>query len=165
MDVERLYREHSETLFRYLLRLTGDPELAADAVQESFLRLVERPPEEERARAWLFRVATNLVVERGRARSRQLRLLERSPDRVPVGDAPLDPEAELERREREREVREALEALSPRDRTVLLMRAEGFAHREIAEVVGTTTQSMGSIILRAAGKLAKELRRDREALP
>lgn len=165
MDVERLYREHSETLFRYLLRLTGDPELAADAVQESFLRLVERPPEEERARAWLFRVATNLVVERGRARTRQLRLLERSPDRVPVGDAPLDPEAELERREREREVREALEALSPRDRTVLLMRAEGFAHREIAEVVGTTTQSMGSIILRAAGKLAKELRRDREALP
>ena len=165
MDVERLYREHSPALFRYLQRLTGDPELAADAVQESFLRLVERPPEEERARAWLFRVATNLVVERGRARTRQLRLLERSPDRVPVGDAPPDPEAELERREREREVRQALEALSPRDRTVLLMRAEGFAHREIAEVVGTTTQSMGSIILRAAGKLAKELRRDREALP
>lgn len=163
MDADRLYREHSQLLFRYLWRMTGDAELAADAVQDAFLRLVAKPPRPEAVKAWLFRVGTNLVRDRGRARSRQLRILEQSPDRAPHGDAPLDPEAELELAERRSRVREALAALSERDRTVLLMRAEGFAYREIAEAVGTTTEAVGAVILRALRKLGAQLRQDREA--
>lgn len=157
MDPDRLYREHSPALFRYLQRLCGDPELAADAVQETFLRLLDRPPAEEGVKAWLYRVGTNLVIERSRTSARRLRLLARSPDRAPRQEAPAEPDAELERAERQRAVRQALESLPPRDRTVLLMRAEGFAHREIAEAVGGTTQSMGSILLRAYRKLAAQL--------
>lgn len=126
-------------------------------MQETFLRLLARPPAAEGAKAWLYRVGTNVVIERGRTRSRHLRLLARFPDGAPRPDAPADPQAELERGERQEAVRQALAALPPRDRAALLMRAEGFAHREIAEAVGGTTQSMGSILLRAYRKLAAEL--------
>jgi RNA polymerase sigma factor (sigma-70 family) len=165
VDAEQLYREHSALLFRYLLRMTGDAELAADTVQESFLRLMASPPRPEAAKSWLFRVATNLVRERGRTRTRQTRILERFPDRAPNADGPPDPAAEAEAGERRSRARRALDALSERDRTVLLMRAEGFAYREIAEAVGTTTEAMGSILLRALTKFRAQLRSDWEVLP
>jgi len=47
---------------------------------------------------------------------------------------------------------------------VLLMREEGFAHREIAEAVGTTTASVGTMIARALDKLARLLPLDADAL-
>lgn len=162
MDIEQLYREHSPALFRYLLRFTGDPEAAADAVQEAFLRLYERPPRNGRAKTWLFRVATNHVLERSRTQRHRLRLLKQSPQSVPMADAPADPAAELDQRELRREVRLALEKLSVRDRTALLLRAEGFAHSEIAEALRTGTHNIGSILKRALVKLASELRLDEE---
>ncbi len=140
-------------LFRYLQRLSGDPELAADAVQETFMRLAERPPEAGALRAWLYRVGTNVVIDSGRTRVRRLRILAGAPESATLADPPLNPEAALDREERRREVQAALAALSARDRTVLLMRAEGFAHREIAATIGVSTQSVGSIILRAMKKL------------
>jgi RNA polymerase sigma-70 factor (ECF subfamily) len=157
VDLERLYREHSVHLFRYLQRLSGDPELAADAVQETFVRLAERPPEAGALRAWLYRVGTNVVLDSGRTRRRRLRILAGASECATLADPPLNPEAALDREERRREVQAALAALSARDRTVLLMRAEGFAHREIAATIGVSTQSVGSIILRAMKKLAVTL--------
>jgi RNA polymerase sigma-70 factor (ECF subfamily) len=157
VDLERLYREHCVHLFRYLNRLGGDPELAADAVQETFMRLAERPPQAGALRAWLYRVGTNVVLDSGRTRRRRLRLLAGSPESATLADPPLDPEAALDREERRRRVQAALAALSARDRTVLLMRAEGFAHREIAATIGVSTQSVGSIVLRAMKKLAATL--------
>jgi RNA polymerase sigma-70 factor (ECF subfamily) len=165
VDAERLYREHAPGLFRYLFRFCGDPELAADAVQETFLRLVERKPDEDQLRGWLFRVGTNLVMERGRTQRRRLRLLEENPGRVPYGDVPGDPAEELERKERQREVQEALARLSPRDRMALLMRAEGFTQREIAEAVDMNPKGMGSVLSRAQAKLAAVLRINVEVEP
>jgi RNA polymerase sigma factor (sigma-70 family) len=72
------------------------------------------------------------------------------------GPAP-DPAAAPERAEVVGRVRAALAALSERDRTILLMREEGFTHREIADAVGTTTQSVGTLIARALDKMAGAL--------
>ena len=59
-------------------------------------------------------------------------------------------------------MREALATLSDKERAVLLMREEGFTHREIAEAVGTTTGSVGTMIARALDKLAQRLDLDAE---
>lgn len=162
MDVETLFAEHHPSLFRYLTRMTGDPDLAADAAQEAFVKLVEAPPNTGETRAWLFRVGTNAAREAARTRSRRLRLLERSPERTPLGDAPLTPDAALDAGENQRRVRAALAGLAERDRTILLMREEGFSHREIAAAVGSTTGSIGTMIARALNKLAAELLLDEE---
>ena len=162
-DAERLFDEHHQSLYRYLVRFSGDADLAADAVQEAFLRLVERPPPDaDFGRAWLFKVATNVVLEAARTRSRRTRLLAASPARAPVGDPPRSPSDLVEADEQRRMVIEALGALSDKERTALLMREEGFSHREIAQAVGTTTGSVGTLVARALARLADELALDRD---
>lgn len=163
MDAERLFREHHPALLRYLVRLTGDPDSAADAAQEAFARLIERPPPQVE-RAWLYKVATNAALERARSDGRRLRLLQAAPDRAPVGDRPPGPDVMLEAAQRCHRVQEALASLNPKEKTVLLMREEGFSHREIAEAAGTTTGSVGTMIARALEKLAAKLPLDRESL-
>lgn len=159
MDVEQIFDAHYDVLLRYLVRLTGDPDLAADVAQETFIRLVERHPDDRQLRGWLFRVATNLVRDTSRVQRRRLELLQESADLLDSAGARPDPERTLELKERRQVVRTALDALSLRDRTLLLMREEGFSHREMAEAVGTTTKSVGSMIARALNKLARELSR------
>jgi RNA polymerase sigma-70 factor, ECF subfamily len=157
LNVTQLFLEHYDGLFRYLVRLTGDSDLAADAAQEAFVRLVERPPQDRHVRAWLFAVATNVVRDSARARARWLTLLMGSPDRAPVADPRMLPDQELESQERRQAVRAALDRLSWKERTVLPMREEGFAHHEIAQAVGTTTGSVGTMIARALQKLGNEM--------
>jgi RNA polymerase sigma-70 factor, ECF subfamily len=162
MDLAALFAEHHEPLFRYLARLTGDPDSAADAAQEAFIRLLEKPPAPGHTRGWLYKVATNVALEAARTRSRRLVLVRSAGDRVPVGDAPAAPDEQLARTQRRERVRHALARLNERDRAVLLLREEGFSHREIAEQVGTTTGSVGTMIARALDKLAGELDLDEE---
>ena len=157
MDPEKLFADHYEGLFRYLIRLTGDPDLAADVAQETFVRLIEKKPENSGIRAWLYRVATNVVRDDSRVRRRRIELLQGAPDRVPHGDAPVDAHRQMEIDEKRQMVRGALSALTERDQTILLMREEGFSHQEIAVAVGTTTKSVGSMIARALRKLSNEL--------
>jgi len=164
LDAATLFEEHHASLFRYLVRLTGDPDAAHDAAQEAFTRLLARPPRAEQPRAWLFTVATNVVRAAANARKRQARLLEAAVARVPAGDAGPNPEEITLSNDRRNAVRAALAELSEKERMVLLMREEGFAHREIAEAVGTTTASVGTMIARALDKLARLLPLDADAL-
>jgi RNA polymerase sigma factor (sigma-70 family) len=163
-DVAQLFDEHHQSLYRYLVRLAGDADVAADAAQEAFVRLVERPPPGGVERAWLFKVATNVVLEGARTRARRLRLIGAAPGRAPIGDPPRDPHELVEAAERRRAVHDALASLAPKERTALLMREEGFSHREIADAVGTTTGSVGTLIARALNRLAGELALDRESV-
>jgi RNA polymerase sigma-70 factor (ECF subfamily) len=62
-----LHDAHGPALFRYVVRLTGDYGFAQDVVQEALLRAWKRPAllarDDEAARAWLFTVARNLVID------------------------------------------------------------------------------------------------------
>jgi RNA polymerase sigma factor (sigma-70 family) len=156
-DAAQLFDEHHASLFRYLLRLTGDADLAHDAAQEAFTRYVLKPPRNEQPRAWLFTVATNVVRAWANTRQRRRTLLAGGAARAPVADPTPDPEQAALAEERRVAVRRALDTLSDRERSVLLMREEGFTHREIAAAVGTTTGSIGTMIARALDKLAVAL--------
>ncbi|HEY2824062.1 MAG TPA: sigma-70 family RNA polymerase sigma factor [Gemmatimonadales bacterium] len=156
-DTPGLYAEVRPVLLRYLTRLTGDADAAEDFVQEAFVRLAERPPGDDRnIKGWLFTVATNLARDGLRTSRRRLVLVRGVGDRVSA-DPPRDPSSGVERAELRARVRRALEGLSERERTALLMREEGFSHREIAEAVDTTTQSVGTLLARALKKMAQRL--------
>lgn len=162
MDPTTLFRENYEPLCRYLLRFTGDSDAAADAAQEAFVRLIRGAPATQNARAWLFKVATNVALERSRTRSRRSRLLIAGATRAPQGDPPPATDSAVESERRRRRVQEALRTLSEKERQAVLMREEGFAQNEIAEAVGTTTGSVGTLIARALRKLARNLETERE---
>ena len=161
-DLEALFNQHHAGLLRYLTRYTGDPDEAADVVQEAYLRLVERPPpRSDNLRGWLFVVATNALRDR-RKKRHETALADGSWERTAAPEA--DPLAQLEQSERRRAVQQVLSKLSTKERTILLMREEGFLHREIAEAVGTTTKSIGTMLVRALNKLARDLGEEAEEL-
>ena len=66
-----LYEEHGPALWRYALRLTGDQARAEDVVQETLLRAWQHPEvvedTERSARAWLFTVARNMIIDERRS--------------------------------------------------------------------------------------------------
>lgn len=160
MDVEAIFRAHGDALYRYLARQSGDEHLAQDAVQETFLRLQERPPDRlDGVRRWLFRTGMNVIRDTYRVDSNRLRILEAQPHRVPRPAQPPGPEASTERREDLRRLRDALEELREKERTALLLRESGFKHREIAEELGTTTATIGTLIARSLEKLSRAMER------
>lgn len=152
-----VYRTLHPSLLRYLERLTGEKDAAEDVAQEAFMRLLQRPElTDEAARLWLFTVATNLVRDRGRAATRQSRLLKTSPVPIPTSE-PL-PDAVAERADEVARVRRALDLLSERDRQILLMRQEGFRYGEIAQSVDVSASSVGTLIARALKRFASAYR-------
>ena len=158
-----LFENHHESLYRYLVRLSGEPDIAADAAQEAFVRLLERPPKGLVERAWLFKVGTNCVLEGLRTAARRKRLLDGRAEQT-MADPPRDPVEFVEAEERRQAVMAALAQLNDKERVAVLMREEGFSHREIADAVGTTTGSVGTLLARTLERLAREITFDREAL-
>lgn len=152
MDLEAAFERHHESLFRYLHRLVGDADVAADLAQESFVRLLDQDVPEAQVKSWLFTVGTNLVRDRARTRGRRARLL-RQPEAEP--ERPADPEERTVRLERIESVRTALSRLSDRDREILLMREEGFRYAEIARVIGVKPSSVGTLLARALRRFAE----------
>lgn len=160
VTVELLFAQHHDGLHRYLVRLTGDSDLAADLAQEAFIRWVEKQPAEDNPKAWLYTVATNLARDDVRIRSRRLVLLTEAPDRAPMPADPPSADESMETEERRQRVRRALDELTERERVLLLMREEGFSHEEMALAVGTTTKSIGTMLARAFKKLSAKLQPD-----
>lgn len=151
MDYERVFRLVHPQLFRYLHRLTGDADAADDAAQEAFVRLTRQTIAEADVRPWLFTVATNLVRDRARKADRHRRL----ELHVPTPESATLPDAVTERKQTVAAVRRALDLLPERDRTILLMREEGFRYDEIARAVGVAPNSVGTLLARAGRRFAE----------
>jgi RNA polymerase sigma-70 factor, ECF subfamily len=146
VDFDALFEALYPSLFRYLHRLTGDPDVAEDIAQEAFVRLLRQSLGDHEVRPWLFTVATNLVRDTARKSERRQRLLSGAPKLV----QPMPPPDEsVERAETVAGVRRALDRIPERDQQLLLMREEGFKYDEIAAVVGVAPASVGTLIARA----------------
>jgi RNA polymerase sigma-70 factor, ECF subfamily len=157
-----LFEQHHEQLCRYLARFTGDADLAADIAQEAFVRFIEHAPDTQSAAPWLFRVATNLARDHARTGTRRRLLVMRGRAMLAHSDPPPAPDSGADRARARRMVNEAFDALSEKERMALLMREEGYAHREIAAALGTTTGSVGTLMARALRKAAARLREAQE---
>jgi RNA polymerase sigma-70 factor (ECF subfamily) len=144
-----LFDRHFHRLVRYLDRLSGEPELAADLAQETFVRLYRRGSPPERPEAWLITVAMNLFRNARSKRARQEKLLrvaheeERHHDSAP---SQIDRAVEDESKRR---VRSTLDQMSERDQQILLLRAEGYSYRDIAGALDLNEASVGTLLARA----------------
>lgn len=147
--VAALFAEYYESLVRMLYRRTGDRDRAEDIAQETFARAVAAPP--RNPRPWLFAVALNLVREEGRKATRQDRRLVLY--RAEQEHAAESADDVLDKTERIARVRQALEALSERDREALLLKAEGFSYDDIAATLGLARGAVGTTLSRARRKL------------
>jgi RNA polymerase sigma factor (sigma-70 family) len=141
-----LFEAEFSRLFRYLDRLSGDPDLAADLAQETFIRLYRRGSMPDSPEVWLVTVALNLFRNARSTTSRRLRLLARWGEPARTEEPASKDVGALETAS---QVRAALATLEERDRDMLLLRAEGYSYREIAAALELHEASVGTLLARA----------------
>src|SRR5262245_16546978 len=146
------YDRTSRSVWGYLARLTGDPSLADDLLQDTyyrFLRAAGTHENEAHRRNSLLKIATNLARDAARRR-RVLPFM--------VGDGAVEVASKEDvagRIQRTTDVGRALAEMKPRERAMLwLAYAEGSSHQEIAGVLGVKTASVKLLLFRARRRLA-----------
>jgi len=136
-------------LFRYLDRLSGEPDLAADVAQDTFVRLYRRGEMPHTPQAWLITVAMNLFRNAKSTRRRRLRLLTPSRGEHAHSEPPPAPDDAVVQDEARGRVRRAIDRLPERERHLLLLQAEGYSYRDIARALALNEASVGTLLARA----------------
>jgi RNA polymerase sigma-70 factor (ECF subfamily) len=154
---EQLYRDTRTDLLAYILRRSRNAEDAADVLAETYLiawQKLEKVPQGERARLWLFGIARNLLMK-GASRSRSGNaLVERLANELRSVE-PAHLPLENERRDA---LHAVLAALAVRDREILTMTAwEGLTPKQIAKVMGTSANVVRVRLHRARARLKRKL--------
>ncbi len=144
-----LFNAHFHRLYRYLDRLSGEPELAADLAQEAFVKLYRRGSLPDAPEAWLISVAMNLFRNARSTRSRRRRLLTLARGEGAHSDPPPSPERAAVAEDSRRRVRHAIDRLPERERRLLLLRAEGYSYRDVAAALQLNEASVGTLLARA----------------
>jgi RNA polymerase sigma-70 factor, ECF subfamily len=147
--VEALFQSHFHRLVRYLDRLSGDPELASDLAQETFVKLHRRGTLPDRPEAWSITVAMNLFRNASSTAARRRRLLTVARVEETLGDPMPAPDRLVEGTDERERVRAAIDQLGERERQLLLLRAEGYGYRELAAALDLHEASVGTLLARA----------------
>ena len=167
--LDGLMERHGERLFHYLIRLLQNESDAADAAQESFVRIYQhrsRFDTRQKFSTWLFAIASNVARDRLRWRVRHPQVsldaqIEKSGRRVLDNLPDLDPSPcqRLEASERDSAVRDAVAALPEELRLPLVLAEyEGRAQAEIAEILDCSIKAVEMRIYRARKQLREQLR-------
>ncbi len=161
-DVRQFYFEHGEELQRYLTRRLNCAHTAADLTQETFVRLMNgrRTETLENPRAYLYRIASNLVADHFRGMKLAPRpaapaIRESVPD-----DAP-GPESTLLARDEVRRLEKAIDDLPPRQRQILLLhKFDGLSYGAVAERLGISKNTVMVHMMRALARCRERLAED-----
>lgn len=147
-----LYERTSRPLWAYLSRVSGSRQHADDLLQETYYRFIRssrRFESDEHQRRYLFRIATNLVLDDRRRPRLDITALSREPEcGSPNATAPHSAG-----------LASAMARLKPRERSLLwLAYAHGASHEEIAAETGLKRGSVKQLLFRARRRLAAFLR-------
>lgn len=159
---EVLYERYKKQLYSYLNRLTpGQPQTADDIFQQTWMKAIPRMHEfgkEERFRAWLIKIAHNLLIDH--IRKEKYKYNAQAPEEILEyisDDKGQSPWKAMDAKELKEALAWALEKLSPEIREVFVLRQDEMSFREIAEIQGCPLNT-------ALGRMQYALRKLRELL-
>lgn len=151
--------DHGRDLFRLAFRLTGNEADAEEVVQETFMRAYRwRSRFDGRCRVttWLYRIASNAsmdLLRRRKRRSGETELDSASPPPASAVQEHLVAGGEVGSR-----IQEAMELLSPTERTAFVLRhCQGCSIREIAQALDSSETAAKHAVFRAVRKLREQL--------
>ncbi|MFV8818987.1 RNA polymerase sigma factor [Haliea sp. E17] len=153
--IAELVHDHRAALESFLAQRLGNPDEAAELVQEVFIRLhrLETPEQLENPRAYLYQAASNLAVDQLRRRKLHFRFLareQRAPEEIELASTSASPEQILAARQRLAAVNEAINTLPFKARQAFLMhRQSGMSYSAIAEELRVSVSSVEKYILQA----------------
>lgn len=156
---EVLVRRYQETMFRHAYGMVGDPDAAADLVQDSLVKAYTRlgTCDPERFAAWLFRILRNRCKDYLKSRRRRdVPLQDDGPHAAPVSD---DPGRTLDRSELGKVVADALARIpEPQREAFLLKHVEGRSYEEMAEMLDAGISALKMRVMRAREALQAMLK-------
>lgn len=158
--LDELLQRYWTPLVAYAARLLSDADAAEDVVQDVMLRVWSRREEwtpSGRLQGFLYQITRNLALnERERRQVRRKWKESEGRDSFPANPPGLDP---AERAELRQVLDGAVEDLPPKRREVfVLARYHGHSYREIAEIMGTSAQTVANQMSAALDQLRDELR-------
>ena len=167
---EQLVLKYQTAVYNLCLRMTGDPEDAADMTQESFLkawRNLESFQGNSAFSTWLYRLASNTCLDHLRSVKRrpQLSLVMEDEDgetqALDVPDSAPSPEEQVIALDEQSRLNDALQALEEDQRQILILRAvNGLSYTEIAEALQLKEGTVKSRLARARDQLRKKLQQN-----
>ena len=150
--VLKAWGAHEKELRGFLVGRVHDPHLAEDLLQDTFLKALaegSRFCQLDNARAWLFRVARNRLIDHARTH----REYQEIPDQIPEETEQTEPVADLAQC-----LPRALEGLSAEDRDAIgKCDLEGMTQADYARSLGLSLAGAKSRIQRARRRLKREL--------
>ncbi|MBD3337030.1 MAG: sigma-70 family RNA polymerase sigma factor [Candidatus Eisenbacteria bacterium] len=165
-DPVLLVERFADRIYRFLLSLTGDEDMARDLTQETFLKLHRSrgPDDPAAAAAYVFAAARNTALSRLRRRLVEGRHLAQVPsedlERLHPAPSHEGPERKLEARELSRALRQALEELPEILRAAfLLSEIEELSYAEIGRILDCPPGTVASRKHLAVQRLRRSLRR------
>ena len=163
-----LVQRYQDRLYPTIARLIGSAEDAEDILQDAFVRAFEKLDQfqgDSSFYTWIYRIAVNLALSGHRRR--RVRSVLRLGDRPAAArgqhpadeSAESDPTAPLERAERERIVKAALDRLGPEHRAVVILKDfDGHRYEEISAILDIPVGTVRSRLHRARCELRDRLR-------
>jgi RNA polymerase sigma-70 factor (ECF subfamily) len=164
-----LYERYKTSVYRTALAITRDVRAAEDIVQEAFLRVytyADRIDETVQLGPWLYRVTVNLAYSWTSRVKRWLYSIQDTLDRW-ASPAQWYPEAATEEQEWRQILQQAIDALPPRHRVVIVLHyLEGLSLKEIAYVIDVPEGTVKSRLHYARESLRKAIvERERRLVP
>jgi RNA polymerase sigma-70 factor (ECF subfamily) len=167
---ERLVRTYDQSVLRLAANLLRSPDEERDVYQEAFLKVYRNLHSfrfDCSFHTWLYRIVTNVCLDH--LRRRKVRKEESTV--VETAEGPVDriaqieeegPASNPERQMWNRQLRDritfALEALTPRERTVFELRHYGGLRlRAIGDILGTSEEAAKNCLFRATQKMRSSL--------
>ena len=152
----QLYDHYAPKIYDYFYRRVGQVDLAEDLTGELFMRLLLAVQNgqiwNQSFRAWLYRVAHNLVVDHYRSRPPLTEELEEA-DGVAAGGG-LD--EMVERKLANDRLFQGIQQLTPEQQEVLVLRyGEGLTAREVGEIIGKSTGAVEALQRRGLAGLRR----------
>ena len=165
-SMEEIYRQHAQTVYRYLCSLTGDEDLSEELTQETFAQAVSsigRFDGSCKVSTWLCAIAKNQLMAYRRRHPLQDSLDELAETGAsPVGTAP-SPEEETVAAERKRRLYAAIhDSPEPASEVLYLRLLGGLSFREIGDVLGQSENWARVTFYRGKEKLKGKVRDDEE---
>jgi len=158
---EQLYERYSDKIYRYCLCRLRNREEAADATQNTFLRVylaLEKGVVPQYEASWLYKIAHNVCLSLIESSGRRA-LVESPRDLDSLDDAVLA--APASEHEAVEELAEALAALPHNLRQAILLREwQGLSYTEIAAAMDTTVSAVETLLVRARRELKATLERN-----
>lgn len=155
----RIVARYQAPLYRYALSMMLDREVAADMVQDAFVRAFAKLRtcrDHARFRAWLYQLLRNRCLDALKEAGRRKVALE---DAGPLLDDAEAPDAQVERTRVRSDISAALGALPPAQREAFLMHyVEGVPYEEMAGRLDASVSALKMRVLRARQALAETLR-------